>query len=147
MNIYSAAIQRMKPSQIDHRKSNLYLLMTSESMEIVREYRKAGGVVEEVIDSKTSLYWYHIPWAYTPYWQRYFRMITENYAWDFIHRNERNGRLADWSDESMLRTFAPLKSPPHPNLYPAIRGALESILSYYMPVTCSNTRLKIPQTA
>lgn len=147
MNIYSLAMQRLKPSQIDHYKSDLYLLMSSESMAIVKEYRKSGGVVEEVIDNNTSLYWYYIPWAYTPYWQRYFRSITENYAWEFIRINERKGTLLDWSDESFLRSFASRKMRPHHDLYPAIRGALESILSCYLPENNSNTQLKIACSA
>lgn len=131
MNIYAIAMQAMKPTQIDHRNSDLYLLMTNESMQIVSEYRKTGGKVQQVVHRRTGLYWYRLPWAYMPYWQRHFRNITENYAWDFINLNEHSSFLKDWSDNNFNRTFSLLEKPPHPRMYPAIRGAIQSILSPY----------------
>lgn len=131
MNIYAAAMQVMRPGQIDHHRSDLYLLMTQESMQIVKEYRHLGGHAEQVEDVNTGLYWYYIPWGYMPYWQRHYRFITENFAWEFIDRNEHSPSLRDWSDENLRRTFSAMKAPPHANLYPGIRCALSSILSVH----------------
>lgn len=141
MNIYAAASQVMKPEHIDHSRSDLYLLMTYDSMNIVNEYRKLGGHVEQVTDKKTGLFWYYIPWGYMPYWQRHYRFIVENFAWEFIDRNEHTPRLRDWSDRNLYRTFSGMKAPPHSNLYPAIRGALGSILSVH---SISNAQLRLP---
>lgn len=141
MNVYAAASQVMKPEHIDHSRSDLYLLMTYDSMNIVNEYRKLGGHVEQVTDKKTGLFWYYIPWGYAPYWQRHYRFIVENFAWEFIDRNEHTPRLRDWSDRNLYRTFSSMKAPPHSNLYPAIRGALGSILSAH---SISNAQLRLP---
>lgn len=129
MNVYTAAMQVMKPHQIDHHRSDLYLLMTNESLQIVNRYRSLGGEVDQVCERETGLYWYFIPWGYMPYWQRHFRFITENFAWEFIDRNEHTHRLRDWSNENLCRTFASMKTPPPANLYPGIRSAISSILS------------------
>lgn len=141
MNVYAAAVKTMKPYQINHFRSDLYLLMTYESMTIVTEYQRFGGHVEQIIDEKTGLYWYYIPWGYAPYWQRHYRFIVENFAWEFIDRNEHTPRLCDWSDKNFRRTFSAMRTPPHTNLYPAIRGALNSILSVHS-ITGNNLRLQ-----
>lgn len=141
MNVYAAAMKVMKPEQIRHSRSDLYLLMTYDSMNIVNEYRKLGGSVEQVADKDSGLFWYYIPWAYAPYWQRHYRFIVENFAWEFIDRNEHTRRLRDWSDKNFERTFSAMKTPPHSNLYPAIRGALNSILSVHS-ITSNNLRLQ-----
>lgn len=141
MNLYAAAMQVMKPHQINHRKSDLYLLMTYESMKIVAHYKQIGGYVDQVVEKSTGLFWYYVPWGYAPYWQRHYRFIVENFAWEFIDRNDHTSRLCDWSDANIRRTFASMKSPPHPNLYPAIRGALNSILSAHS-VTNNSLRLQ-----
>ena len=131
MNLYAAAVQTLKSNQIDHKRSDLYILMTNDSMPLIEEYRKSGGKVSYVIERKSGLYWYCIPWAYTPYWQRHFRFVTENFAWEFIDRNEHTPFLMDWTDQNLRETFESMKTPPHSNLYPAIRGALHSILSVH----------------
>lgn len=142
MNVYAAANKLMKPEQISHHRSDLYLLMTYDSMNIVHEYKKIGGQVEQVFEPSTGLYWYYIPWGYAPYWQRHYRFITENFAWEFIDRNEHTYRLFDWSDENFQQTFALMKAPPHANLYPAIRGALSSILSAH---SITNACQRLPE--
>jgi len=129
MNLYAAAVQSLKPSQIDHNRSDLYILMTNDSLSLINEYRSHGGKVRHVVERGSGLYWYHIPWGYTPYWQRHFRFITENFAWEFIDRNEHTPFLRDWTDENLRKTFETMKTPPNSNLYPAIRSAICSILS------------------
>lgn len=141
MNVYAAANRVMKPKEISHFRSDLYLLMTYDSMNIVSEYRKLGGQVEQVFEPDTGLFWYYIPWGYTPYWQRHLRFIVENFAWQFIDRNEHSALLFDWSDQNLKNTFSSMKSPPHVNLYPAIRGALNSILSVHS-ISNSSRRLQ-----
>lgn len=132
MNLYAKALNTLPADQIRHFRSDLCLRMSYPSMQLVSEYRKAGGVVDEVLDAGTQLYWYYIPWGYTPYWQRHYRFITENFAWEFIDRNAHSPYLRDWSNRNLQRTFSNMKCPPHENLYPAIRGALCSIFSAYM---------------
>lgn len=142
MDIYSAAMQTMRPHQIDHNRSHLYLLMTHQAMNLVREFRNCGGHVEEILDEDTNLYWYYIPYGYTPYWQKYMRQAVEEYAWKFISGNEFNGKLTDWSDTHFDFSFSKCcRVPPHRNFYPMIRIALYSILSAY-PVYAP--MLKIP---
>lgn len=131
MNLYARAVQCMQPHQIDHFRSDLYLLMTTESLALVNEFRDCGGWVDHVVENDTGLYWYYIPWGYTPYWQKHFRSIVENLAWEFVQRNEHSYRIRDWSDNNLRVTFSSMRKPPHSNLYPAIRGALGSILSAY----------------
>lgn len=131
MNLYAEAINRLPPDQISHFRSDLCLRMSYDSMALVSAYRKQGGFVDEVQDANTQLYWYYIPWGYTPYWQRHYRFITENFAWEFIDRNCHSPYLRDWSNQNLKRTFSAMKCPPHENLYPAIRGALCSIFSAY----------------
>ena len=131
MNIYADAVKTLIPNHIDHHKSDLYLLMTNESLELINAYRRNGGEVQQVIDRRTGLYWYFLPWAYMPYWQRHYRRITEQLAWKFISINEHTPYLQDWSDANFDRTYMSMRRPPSVKLYPGIRAAVQSILSAY----------------
>lgn len=132
MDIYSAAVQTLKPSHIIHERSHLYILMSKDSLPLMREFRACGGHAEEILDEETQLYYYHVPFGYTPYWQRCIRKAVEDYAWEFYKANEFSGKLTDWSDENFERTYKSVcKVPPHKNFYPMIRVVLHSILSAY----------------
>ena len=131
MDIYAAAVNVMKPSQISHRRSDLYLLMTWQILPYIREYRKNGGTVYEIEDKETGLYYYYIPYGYTLYWHKKLRESVEKYAWEFIQQNEAKGTMTDWSNENFKVSFAHMKTPPHEKFYDPIRVTLHSILSAY----------------
>lgn len=131
MDIYKEAVQTLKRTQIDHFKSDLYILMTHESINLIRKFRNYGGNVEEVVEEGTELYWYLIPFGYTPYWQRKYRAMIETFAWEFIAKNEQNGTLFDWSNKNMTRTYSDHRVLPSVNVYESIRGALKTILASY----------------
>lgn len=131
MDVYYEATMKLPHDQIDHYRSDLYILMSHRSRPIIEKFRKSGGSVEETLDEESGFYWYYIPFGYTPYWQRNYRAIIETLAWEFIAKNERRGSLYNWSDENMCRTYADHKAPPHRNTYPAIKKTLEEILNYY----------------
>lgn len=132
MSLYAQALQSIPPHEIDHFRSTLYILMSYKSMPLVRAFAQHGGQYTQVRDANTGLYWYCIPWGYIPYWQRHMRFICENFAWEFIRRNEHTAGLQNWSDLHFQRTFLPMKLPPHQNLYPYIRSAIRSILEPYL---------------
>lgn len=139
MDIYAAAVQVMKPSQISHKRSDLYLLMTWQILPYIREYRKNGGTVYEIESKDTGLYYYYIPYGYTLYWHKKLREAVEKFAWEFIRVNETLGTMNDWSDENFTKTFAHMKTPPHEKFYDPIRITLHSILSAY--AACPNPLL------
>ena len=131
MDVYSEAVRILAPNHIDHHRSDLFILMNWQSMPIIRQYRAQGGIVEEILEEGTQLYWYFIPWGYTPYWHRRFRASVENCAWHFIYRNDKTGTLSDWSDANLKKSFSDMRIPPQANFYPAIRVALGAILQTY----------------
>lgn len=139
MDIYAAAVQVMKPSQIHHKRSDLYLLMTWQILPYIREYRKNGGTVYEVENEESGLYYYYIPFGYTLYWHKKLREAVEKFAWEFIRVNEMNGTLTDWSDENFFKSFSHMRTPPHQKFYDPIRITLHSILSAY--AKCPNPLL------
>lgn len=139
MDIYAAAVQVMKPSQIHHKRSDLYLLMTWQILPYIREYRKNGGTVYEVENEESGLYYYYIPFGYTLYWHKKLREAVEKFAWEFIRVNEMNGTLTDWSDENFSKSFSHMRTPPHQKFYDPIRITLHSILSAY--AKCPNPLL------
>lgn len=67
-NIYEKAIQEMKPEEIDHWQTDLYLKVTPVSKKLVDEY-EFKNIVEiftsDYPDDKGTL-WYDIPFAYIP---------------------------------------------------------------------------------
>lgn len=62
----------MKPNEIDHHCSDLYLKVTEESDKLIENYEFRGLVTTFKSirpDDKGSL-WYDIPFGYIPEWQR-----------------------------------------------------------------------------
>lgn len=62
-DIYKVAIKTMRPEDIIHWCSDLYLRVTPESEELVNnyEYKK---IVTTFIDDIDHVLWYEIPFAY-----------------------------------------------------------------------------------
>lgn len=63
-NIYEEALKVMKPSEISHWCSDLYLKVTPESKKLVEDYawKQNVKVFSDAID---HVPWYEIPFAYT----------------------------------------------------------------------------------
>lgn len=68
-NIYEEAKKVMKPEQIDHHESDLYLMVTKESRKLVNDYEFKFNVTTFVSAIAPHVLWYDIPFAYTPYWE------------------------------------------------------------------------------
>lgn len=66
--IYPEALRVMKPEQIDHHETDLYLLVTPESAALVKGYafKKQVTTFRSHKDGKV---WYDIPFAYLPNWK------------------------------------------------------------------------------
>lgn len=69
-NIYAEAIRIMNPEQIDHHETDLYLMVTKESKELVNRYDFKSNVKTFVSAIAPHVLWYEIPFAYTPGWTR-----------------------------------------------------------------------------
>lgn len=69
-NIYEEAIRIMKPEQIDHHATDLYLMVTKESRELISRYEFKRNVTTFVSAIAPHVLWYEIPFAYTPGWER-----------------------------------------------------------------------------
>ena len=63
-NIYDEAVKKMKPEEIDHHCSDLYLKVTPVSAELVKDYDYKENVTT-VTDQIDHVPWYEIPFAYT----------------------------------------------------------------------------------
>ena len=76
--LYERLVKVMKPWDIDHHESDLYVRVTHESKRIVQEY--ADELYDEMgVDFEFSTFysninphelWYDLPFEYTPYWYR-----------------------------------------------------------------------------
>lgn len=62
-NIYERALEVMKPEEIGHWCSDLYLKVTPESRKLVNEYDWKRNV-KVFIDNIENVPWYDIPFAY-----------------------------------------------------------------------------------
>lgn len=69
-NIYERALQAMDKEQIDHHDTDLYLMVTTTSTELLQEYDFKGNVTTFVSAIPPYLLWYDIPFAYTPGWEK-----------------------------------------------------------------------------
>ena len=69
INIYERAVKKMKPEEIDHWQTDLYLKVTPVSQKLVEEYDYKNQV--SIFESNLGDgLWYDIPFAYTPEWER-----------------------------------------------------------------------------
>lgn len=76
--LYERLFKAMKPEDIDHHASDLYVRVTDESTRIVHEY--ANELNEELgVEFEFSTFysninphelWYDLPFEYIPYWYR-----------------------------------------------------------------------------
>lgn len=64
MNIHELAAERMRPEEIDHHESDLYLKVTPVSQELVAQY-DFKNLVTIFIDNIDHVLWYEIPFAWT----------------------------------------------------------------------------------
>lgn len=142
-DLYMTAIHTLPTGHVRHRNSTLLLRMSVQSIPLIKQYRRAGGNVERTQD-KNCVWWYKIPFAYTPYWHRNLKNMSEEYAWKFFSRNEERGTLGDTTDENLRRTFASEHNPPPRNMYPLIRSCLHQILSMYGYLPQNPSSLRIP---
>ena len=64
LNIHELAVEQMKPEEIDHHCSDLYLKVTPVSKKLVDEYdfKQNVQIFKDQID---HVPWYDIPFAYT----------------------------------------------------------------------------------
>jgi hypothetical protein len=69
-NIYEEALKTMKPEQISHHMTDLYLMVTDESRKLVAQYDFRCNVTTFVSAIAPHVPWYEIPFAYTPGWER-----------------------------------------------------------------------------
>lgn len=142
-DLYMTAIHTLPPGHVQHRNSTLLLKMSMQSIPLVKQYRREGGDVQRTQD-ENRIWWYEIPFAYTPYWHRNLKSLSEEYAWRFFSRNESRGTLGDTTDENLRRTFAMDRNPPPKNMYPLIRSCLSQILSMYGYLPQNPSSLRIP---
>ena len=82
-NIYEEAKKIMQPEQIDHHESDLYIMATKESRELVNNYEFKSNVTTFVSAIAPHVLWYDIPFAYTPWydintrWPKYHAILTD----------------------------------------------------------------------
>lgn len=68
-NIYERAVKKMKPEEIDHWQTDLYLKVTPVSQKLVEEYDYKNQV--SIFESNLGDgLWYDIAFAYTPELER-----------------------------------------------------------------------------
>lgn len=64
LNIHELAVEKMRPEDIDHHYSDLYLRVTPISKNLVAQY-DYKNLVTVFIDNIDHVPWYEIPFAYT----------------------------------------------------------------------------------
>ena len=69
-NIYEKALQCMKPDEIDHHETDLYLLVNETSKALVNEYDYKNLVTVFISNIEPRVPWYEIPFAYSPGWKK-----------------------------------------------------------------------------
>jgi len=71
--LYEAA--KAKGVEIDHHKSDLYIPVNDTTRALVKEYDCTGNVTTFVsnVDGK---FWYNIPFAYQPFWDKVARRVA-----------------------------------------------------------------------
>ena len=69
-NIYEKAIETMLPEDIDYHESDLYLKVNKQSNELIKNYDFRNNVTMFISAIPPYVYWYDIPFAYLPYWER-----------------------------------------------------------------------------
>lgn len=70
MGIYEKTVERMKPEDIDHHESDLYLRVDQISKKIVKECPSACvSTFKSAHEEDKGVLWYDIAFAYTPFWQ------------------------------------------------------------------------------
>lgn len=68
--VYEKLVAVMKPEDIDHHESDLYVRWTNASEKVLEECGKGSGLwVESFRDQITGKLWFDIPFAYTPFWE------------------------------------------------------------------------------
>ena len=142
-DLYMTAIHTLPAGHVRHRNSTLLLRMSMPSISLVKQYRREGGTVERTQD-ENGVWWYKIQFAYTPYWHRNLKNLSEEYAWRFFSRNESRGTLGDTTDDNLCRTFSADRNPPPKNMYPLIRSCLIQILSMYGYISQNHSSLGLP---
>lgn len=67
MSLYEEAKKVMKPEEIDHWQSDLYLKVTPQSKQLVNsyEYRANVKVFRDEVEHRP---WFDIPFEYKPWW-------------------------------------------------------------------------------
>lgn len=68
-NIYDRAVKEMKPEEIDHWQTDLYLKVAPVSRQLVKEYEFNNHITVFESNLGDDL-WYDIPFAYNPEWER-----------------------------------------------------------------------------
>jgi len=58
----------MKPEEIDHHESDLYLKVNGKSQKLIASYKYKMNVVT-FLDQITKTLWYDVAFAYTPWWE------------------------------------------------------------------------------
>ena len=66
-NIYAAALKTLPSSDIDHHETDLYLKVSTESTELIKDYDYPLSV-EKFVSPLDGCAWYCVYWAYTPGW-------------------------------------------------------------------------------
>lgn len=66
MDIYQELLEAKVP--LDSHESDLYAKVTPESAAIIKKY-KFHTNVSTFVSNVDGLFWYDIPFAYTPWWE------------------------------------------------------------------------------
>lgn len=70
MEIYEKAVEQMRPEDIDHHESDLYLRVNPISRKIIEECPPACvSTFRSAHKEDKGALWYDIAFAYTPFWQ------------------------------------------------------------------------------
>ena len=66
--IYTAAVEELPASDIDHHASDLYIRVTPESKALIArfQYRR---MVTTFVDSINHVLWYDLPFCFAPFWE------------------------------------------------------------------------------
>lgn len=67
-SIYQKAVETLPAQDIDHHESDLYLRKTSESEQLIAEYKFRSNVTV-FRDAIGNALWYEVPFAYDPFWK------------------------------------------------------------------------------
>lgn len=68
-SIYQQLKDVVRPDEIDHHESDLYVKVTEESKRVIAEYPFRINV-SVFSDNITHSAWYEIPFEYEPFWRK-----------------------------------------------------------------------------